>query len=144
MSGEISGHPADVRAITDDAVAAGSGVPHAVELLAFAEAVVGDDEPALEQARKRLLEAVGPAAFVDAAAVVGNFQRMVRIADGIGIPLDTPVQAFTENVRGVLGLDRFASAVHTRPLGSGARLLSRMFAPLAGPLIRLVGRRYRG
>lgn len=140
----MSGRPADVRAITDDEVAADSGVPHAVELLAFAEAVVGDDERALDQARRRLLDAVGPAAFVDAAGVVGNFQRMVRIADGTGIPLDPPVLAFTEGVRGALGLDRFASAAHTRPLGAVARRLSRMIAPAAGPLIRLVGRLYRG
>lgn len=144
MSGEISGRPADVRAITDDARAEESGVPHAAALLAFAEAVVAGSDAVLQAAQRDLLEAVGPEAFVDAAGVVGNFQRMVRIADGTGIPLDAPVMALTEGMRGDLGLGGFASARHTRPLGRTARALSRVLAPVSSPLIRWMGRRYRG
>ena len=60
------------------------------------------------------------AALVDAAAVVGNFERMVRIADGTGIPLDKPVAMVSADMREELGLDaksvaaRFTSESHTK------------------------------
>ena len=54
----------------------------------FAEAVARRDAQALAQSRRALLQAAGPAVLVDAAGVAANFQRMVRIADAIGIPVD--------------------------------------------------------
>ncbi len=39
----------------------------------------------LAEARERLRNALGEAALIEAAAVVGNFERMTRIADGAGI-----------------------------------------------------------
>ena len=91
-----------------EGVAATSGVPHEAALVAFAEAVVQDDEPALETARRRLLNELGSDALVDAAAVASNFERMVRIADSTGIGLDSFLEENTVGIRAELKLTRFA------------------------------------
>ncbi len=49
---------------------------------------------------------LGVEALVDAAAVIGNFERMTRIADGTGIPLGDTLAAVTVDIREDLGLDR--------------------------------------
>lgn len=131
MSAELSGDEVDVRAITDAAAAPGSGVAHAAGLVAFADAVVGSDDAALDRARRALLESAGPEALVDAAAVVGNFQRMVRIADATGIPLDAPVALMSEDLRRDLGLGRFAASANTREPSAVGRGLGALLRPLA-------------
>ena len=123
---------------------AGTTVPHAAEILAFGEAMMGGDADALEGTREALIAAVGPAGFVDAACVVGNFQRMVRIADGTGIPLDPPMNALSSDIQRDLGLDAFAGAENTEPTGAIARGLVRLFKPLVVPMLRLAARRMRG
>ena len=50
-------------------------------------------EQATEAARQALFDEAGNDVVVDAAAVAGNFQRMVRIADATGIPVDDRMQA---------------------------------------------------
>lgn len=112
-SGEMTREAFDMQVITEGGAAAPSGVPHGETLVAFAEAVVGSDETALATARQRLLVELGPEALVDAAAVASNFERMVRIADSTGIPLDDVVYEKTLDVREELHLDRFGSAVNT-------------------------------
>ena len=66
-----------------------------------------------------------------AAAVVGNFERMVRIADGSGIPLDTSMSVASATLREDLGIDAFGSAANTpepspiaRGVGGVARILA--------------------
>ena len=76
----------------------------------FAEAMVSDDANALVRSRQRILERLGPEALVDAAAVASNFERMVRIADSTGIPLDSFLDEKTADIREDLHLVRFASA----------------------------------
>jgi len=93
-----------------EGVAATSGVPHEHTLVVFAEAMVSDDEDALVRSRQRILERLGPEALVDAAAVASNFERMVRIADSTGIPLDSFLDEMTADIRADLNLVRFASA----------------------------------
>ncbi|MCG8589756.1 MAG: hypothetical protein MJE66_10740 [Proteobacteria bacterium] len=117
-----------MHAVTDGKAAAASGVPHAEALVAFAEAALGRDAVALEQARSRVAAELGVEALVDAAAVVANFQRMVRIADSTGIPLDAPLEMLSQDVREELDLGRFAAAANT-PEPSGWRRL-------AGPVLR--------
>ena len=90
---------------------ADSGVPHGSLLTAFAEAAVRSD--ALPGLRERIAAELGPQELVDAAGVVANFQRMVRIADGCGIPLDEFTRDATDDVRDDLGLHAFASAANT-------------------------------
>ena len=65
---------------------ADSGVPHGSLLTAFAEAAVRQTD-ALPGLREQIVSELGVQELVDAAGVVANFQRMVRIADGCGIPL---------------------------------------------------------
>ena len=97
------------------------GVPFADVLLAYADAAVRRDADLAER-RAELAAALGPDAVVDAAATVANYQRMVRIADGCGIPLDQ----FTHNAsapwRGELGVNDYHSAVNTYGSEAGASI----------------------
>jgi len=140
-SGQSSHEAVDLRAITDPEVAAKSGVAHAAELVAFADAVVGDDDTVLSDARERVRQALGPEGLVDAAAVAANFQRMVRIADSTGIPLDTPVNAMSGDIREDLDLASFGSSRNTPEAGPVQRLLGRLIRPLAPHLMRFMARR---
>ena len=94
----------NVRALADPAVE--SGVPHGRALLEYASAVVGRDDTCLSHAREALRAEMGDAGVADAAAVASNFERMVRIADAIGIELGDWMESFTEAVRTDLALDR--------------------------------------
>lgn len=75
--------------------------------------MVGDNEAVLATARTRLLEELGPEALVDAAGVASNFERMVRIADSTGIPLDGFLDERTVDMRAELKLTKFASTMNT-------------------------------
>ena len=66
----------------------GVEVPHAAELLEFAEAVVLRDAPRIAAVRRKLTGALGEAGLVDAAAITAAFHGFVRIADAIGIPYE--------------------------------------------------------
>ena len=57
-----------------------------------------------------MLEVLSPEAMVDAAGVASNFERMVRIADSTGIPLDERMEVLSREVRDALQLERFAAA----------------------------------
>lgn len=85
---QITGREVDVRGVSDG-FEAGVDIPHAAQLVEFAEAVVLRDEARMDAARAALLAAIGSAGLVDAAAVVGAFHGFVRIADAIGIPYTT-------------------------------------------------------
>src|SRR3990172_9208331 len=141
VSSEISGAEVDVRAVTDAKVS--SGVAHGEALVAFADALVAGGDRELERAREALLAALGPAGLVRAAAVAANFERMVRIADGTGIPLDAPVRLITAELRDELSLDAFRSAANTPAATLGQRLLGRALRPFTRGLMRLVFRRSR-
>jgi hypothetical protein len=97
----------DLTAIIDHEAAASSGVEHGQLLIAFAEAMVGEDDDALTHVRYAVIEALSPEAMVDAAGVASNFERMVRIADATGIPLDARMEALSHEVRHTLHLERF-------------------------------------
>ncbi len=113
VSTQSEGEEVDLNGVVEGAENVDDRLPAGKELTAFAEAVVADDPAVLDQARSALLAVVTPAEFVDAAGVVGNFERMVRIADGIGISLDPSFEDVTSDMREDLGLNNFASAVHT-------------------------------
>ncbi len=99
----------DLQAVNGDADGAAVGIEFGPELMRFAESVASRDE-ALERHRRELLEAAGPAVLVDAAGVAANFQRMTRIADSVGIPVDDMSLEMGQQVRRELGIERFASA----------------------------------
>jgi hypothetical protein len=58
-------------------------------------------------ARSELVETIGEAAVIDAAAVVANFEMMTRLADCTGAVLDIPMSIAAGQL---IGADRFPSA----------------------------------
>lgn len=94
-----------LEAITD--ADADSNIEHGSVLAAFAEAVVGRDEAEIAKRRQAVIDTAGEAEMIDAAGVASNFERMVRIADGIGIPLDEGLVSFSEKTREQLDLNRW-------------------------------------
>ena len=137
---EMQGGEAKLAAIAHPEAADASGIPHAAPLLAFADASVGDDDEALAAARQALLEACGPEVLVDTAAVVANFQRMVRIADSSGIPLDSPMVALSGGLRSELVIDAFRSAANTPEPGPAAKATGRVLEPMLGLGLKIAGR----
>ena len=109
----------NVQALADPAVE--SGVPHGRALLEFASAAAGvaagtaagagAGDAQLVRTREALRSEMGDAGVADAAAVASNFERMVRIADAIGIELGDWMESFTADVRADLALER----LRTRP-----------------------------
>tara|TARA_B100000927_G_C16405197_1_gene444999 strand:+ start:780 stop:1133 length:354 start_codon:yes stop_codon:yes gene_type:complete len=101
----------DLDLITGESRVALRDVPLSAELAAFAESIAKrDEENALSVIRESLSAASSQEVVVDAAAVAANFQRMVRIADSTGIPLDRPQRTFSEKVWDELNLDRMPRA----------------------------------
>jgi hypothetical protein len=135
VSGELEGEQYDLHAVTAGEAAAPVGVPHERELIALAEAVVRGSESELAEARSKGLAALGPESFVAAAAVASNFERMVRIADATGIPLDAPLAVISAGMRAELGIDAFGSAANTPRVSAAGRWLGRAVAPLARYLL---------
>lgn len=90
-----------------------SSVDQARALIDFVEGFMKRDSAELAGARQALAEEMGPVAMVDVAAVAAAFQRMVRIADSTGLPLDGPVIKMAQGIPEQLGLRRFASAQNT-------------------------------
>ncbi len=108
-SSEEIGASVDLRAAVEGG---DGGVKHGALLAAFAEAATrgSEDLPAL---RSELLQAVGPAAFVEAASTVGAFNGLVRTADATGIPLDDGVRDASQDIRAELGLNEFSGSRNT-------------------------------
>jgi len=106
-SGVTQNRDYDLTAVTS--VAEGdAGVPHGRPLLRFAEAVLGEDDAVLANVRAELMEVLHPQGLVDAAAVVGLFNAIDRVADATGIPLEAEKAEASADFRAALGLDRFA------------------------------------
>lgn len=82
---------------------------HGAVLAAFAEAVILADEAELAEARQAVVDAVGPVAFVDAAAVAATFNAIDRVADSTGIPIDEERLEPSADFRRDLGIDAFPS-----------------------------------
>ncbi|MCP4756739.1 MAG: hypothetical protein GY866_38235 [Proteobacteria bacterium] len=65
-----------------------ANVPHSDLLKRFTQAVMGDDDRELDQARSELVSELGNEALVDVAAVIAQFESVNRVADATGIRLD--------------------------------------------------------
>jgi hypothetical protein len=130
-SSEYSGDSVDVTMLRDPAAGANGNLPAAGELLAFASAASSGDAQETATARDQLSAALGADAVVDAAAVIGNFERMTRIADGTGIPLDPPLNAIAAEIQDDLGLREFSSATATKPAGRLTAKFAKLISPLA-------------
>lgn len=112
-SATTTGTEIDLQGINGDADGAALGIVWGAELMRFAEAVARRDAPALQRARAALRAAAGTEVLVDAAGVAANFQRMTRIADATGIPVDNMDTEVGREVRDALQLTRFQSAQNT-------------------------------
>ena len=141
LSADITDSDIDLQMINGDDSASAGDILYGKALAKFAEAVAGRDEAALETARNALLEEAGAAVLVDAAGVAGNFQRMVRIADSTGIPLDERNVVLTYGVAKELDLRRFASADNTPPSGLKEKLLSLVARPMAKRMIKKMAKK---
>ena len=138
-SGEPGRVAPDVRAVTDGGVS--SGLPAGEALAAFAEAVVRREPEAVSAARERVRGELGDAAAVDAAAVIGSFERMVRVADGTGIPLDDHMAMVSADLRERLGIDGFGGAAGTPAVRGLKRWLGRGMARVLPLVLRRFHRR---
>ncbi|NKB59139.1 MAG: hypothetical protein GKS00_22660 [Alphaproteobacteria bacterium] len=90
----------------------GAGDIQAAKLLAdFAEAAVKRETGPLTEYRNALLQALGPAGVVDAAATVAAFHGYVRLADATGIPYEhAGFGTDTTEMRAAIGIDNFYAA----------------------------------
>jgi len=136
LSADLSDATVNLQMINGDEAATDGDVTHARELMKFAEAFARRDEQALTEARSNLLREAGPEVLVDAAGVAANFQRMVRIADSTGIPLDERNVALSAGVRKELNLERFGSAKNTPSPSLKTRLLSLIAWPLVKRMLK--------
>ncbi len=121
-----------MNVVSGDTETVKNSIPFGDILVEFAEAAVGGDDVVLTKIRKKIIEEMGTDALIDAAAVVGNFQRMVRIANATGVPLDTPVDVLSGDLQKKLGFNRFGSAANT----PDESLLQRATGNVMGPLTR--------
>ena len=108
MSGK---HTGDHYAL-EDAIGTGSGdsgLPRGELLSDFVEAVCADDAARTAIVRRKIINTMGEAAMVDAAAVIAAFNCYPRVADATGIPLEEAKAAATAAMRAELGLDELDS-----------------------------------
>ncbi len=131
MSGQIQGESIDLGVVVDPSRDDGK-VAHAEILVRLVEAAIAREPVALAAAQEQIRAQMGESALIRACAVIGNFERMNRIADATGIALDTPSRILSEDLRQTLDLDRFASAQNTGRASLAVRLL--------GPVVRRLAR----
>ncbi len=141
VSSESNNQDVDLKAVMGDG---GGGVNGGAELTAFAEATVSGGDNAITSAREKLVRVLGPEATVDAAGVIGNFERMVRIADGTGIPLDAPVNMISADMREEVGIDQFESARNTPKVTGLRRMAGRVLSRMMPLVFRYMSPKKRG
>ncbi len=111
-SGQAIDAAVEIEGAVGAVVKGDGGVPCGHLLAQFAEAATRGSEE-LADARAALLAEVGGERFIEAAATVGVFNGLVRVADATGIPLDAPTHAGSAGFRQELGLDAFSGARNT-------------------------------
>ncbi len=91
----------NLKAVSDTSL--DPNIPFGKELLAFADALVGNDTELLDQARSALQDTAGTDAATRAPMVMGNFEMMNRVLDATGVPVPISMGAISEE----LGLPPF-------------------------------------
>ena len=89
------------------------GLENGEVLLAFTDAVVGNDVHQLNQARADLVAKMGSGALVQASAIAGNFSMNDTAANAIGIPIESMFLGDSEDYRAELGINDYPSAQNT-------------------------------
>lgn len=97
----------DINMIMGEDTLGHTDIKYAKELMEFAGSLASRSEDDLKTAREDLVAVAGEAVLVDAAGVAANFQRMVRIADCTGIPVDSNENEISNKVRADLDLYQF-------------------------------------
>ena len=108
--------------------ASGEDVAAGRALVRFGEAVVQGSED-LPAARDTLRREIGEAGFIEACAIAGIFNGLVRTADLSGIPLDDTSLHGSADFRGPLGLNDFAGASNSDLARADTRLAPERFFP---------------
>lgn len=104
-SGQHDNRDYTLHGVMDGATA--TGVAGGAALLALADAALGRGGAALAQARAAVRASLGQAALLDAAAVIGGFDGITRIADATGIPLEPAKAEQTADFFDALQIGRF-------------------------------------
>ena len=107
-SGQKDGEDFDINIVIGDGDG-DVGVVHGALLLAFSDAVVGDDDAELNRLRQELVEVLGEEALVDAAGTVASFNAVVRVADATGIPIDEFKAEPARQVLEEIGFENFST-----------------------------------
>jgi hypothetical protein len=119
VSCEANGLTVDLKGALDPDHIGDVGIPAGSELLAFTDAVeLGAND--VDSARRRLADAIGAEATLEAAAIIAIFNGLVRVADGTGIQLDEGVFTASVDERDLLGIDRFAGAANSADVTASA------------------------
>ena len=108
VSGEQTGNDYDMRSVTEGATD-DSGLAQGALMNALAEGVTNRDPAQAKAAREGLIEALGQAAMIDAAAVVAAFNAYPRAADATGIPIEEFKLEPSADLREELALDALPS-----------------------------------
>ena len=107
----------DMTGLTDPNCLEVRGVPHSKELIAFCDAFMDGGAEELLSARQALVDSMGSDVMVDVAGIASNFQRMNRIADSTGIPIDPAANEKGEarrlQMNEELGIDAYGSAANS-------------------------------
>ena len=134
VSAEATGQKdVDVKAVLGGEHADKSSIPYARELTDFAEAVCRRNPQEIAGARKALMEVAGPKVMVDAAGVAANFQRMNRLADSSGVPLEAFALIGSYAVRKELDVMEYHTASHS--VGHSYTPIVRLLEPLLNPIM---------
>lgn len=107
-SGQKDGEDFDLNSVIGDGEG-DVGVAHGKLLLAFSDAVVGDDDTELDRLRRELRDLLGEEALIDGAGTVASFNAVVRVADATGIPIDEFKADPAREVLAEIGFDDFSS-----------------------------------
>jgi hypothetical protein len=117
-SSDHNGDDIDIAALTGSAVG-DSGIAQGDRLVALAEAVIADNAQDMKIARAAVQAALGDAALVDAAGIIGMFNGLDRVADATGAPLEDWKAADTADMRAAIGIDAFAATKAEIEAGKG-------------------------
>jgi len=126
----------DLRLAVDGSNGSDGGVAHGALLSDFATAAVTGDDSALERTRREILDKLGQEELVDAAALVAHYEKMDRIADATGLPLDAPMQVLGGELRDSLDIGKFTSAQNTKVAGPVLSALQRTLRAIMLPVLK--------
>ncbi|MDE0513915.1 MAG: hypothetical protein OXI88_19295 [Gammaproteobacteria bacterium] len=125
-----------MRLAVDGSNGSDGGVAHGALLSDFATAAVTGDDTALERTRREILNKLGQEELVDAAALVAHYEKMDRIADATGLPLDAPMQILGGELRDSLDIGKFTSAQNTKVAGPVLSALQRTLRAIMLPVLK--------